>query len=79
MIGTLILRLLIPVVFLFFFCVFVISALNRRSARTDSNMYDPQFNPSGNLTAYKTKESIIEMESDPEAMERYRISDKKKG
>lgn len=78
MIGTFILRLLIPVVFLFLFCVFIISTLNRRSAKTDSNMYDPKFNPSGHLSAYKTKESIIELESDPKAMERYRVSDKKK-
>ncbi|HMO18354.1 MAG TPA: hypothetical protein PKA63_08770 [Oligoflexia bacterium] len=78
MIGTWILRILLLCVFVFFGGVFLISFLNRRSSRNDNHMYDPDFNPSSDLRAYKTELDIVEIEADEDATDYYRIDSKKK-
>lgn len=76
-IGTFILRIFLLAIFIGFACIFLVTFLNRRSAKEDENLYDPDYK-SNELSPYETKESIVENESNPRSTSYYRLDMKRK-
>jgi hypothetical protein len=76
MLGTIILRFLLFVLFMGLLCILLITFLNRRSAKADSKLYDPHYRPD-ELSDYETHESI-ESEANERSTSYYRLDLKRK-
>ncbi len=76
MIGTILLRIILFMLFVGILCVALIMFLNRRSAIADNRQYDPDYTPD-DLSSYETRESI-ESETNPRATGYYRLDLKRK-
>jgi hypothetical protein len=76
MIGTIILRIFLFSLFVLILSILFITFLNRRSAKADSKLYDPDYKPD-DLSDYETHESI-ETEANPRSTGYYRLDLKRK-